>query len=297
MLRPAKHKRFIKCYRFLAKINNMPSIKRLSQLSYPGVRPLNEDKVLINEQQNIFGVFDGASSLDSYLSSEGKTGAYIAANIAASIFNTEKGDLDKIALVANDNIEAAHKAANIDVSKNLNRFGTTAAVIKIKAGAAQLLQVGDSVIIIIKKNGIAETPLGYFDHDLNIMRKWRKLADKGASDIRGIVADDVIALRESANRAYGMLNGDKKLKDFIKITQTDLDDVATILLLTDGMYIPKADPNQDENWNDYARLYREGGLKKIYNTVRKIEATDPKLIKYPRYKLHDDASGIAIDFM
>jgi serine/threonine protein phosphatase PrpC len=273
----------------------MLKIKSVTHLSYRGVRPLNEDKVLVNEKQRVFGVFDGASSIDSYLSPDGKTGAYMAAAISASTFNGMKKGLYETALLANDSIEAAHKAANIDVSKNVNRFGTTAAVVKIEVNSAELLAVGDSVIVVMKKDGRAEAPLGYFDHDLKIMRRWRKLADTGATNIREIVANQVINLRESANKAYGMLNGDKKVKDFIRVTSINLDDVDTILLLTDGMYIPKADPDLEENWNHYARLYREGGLSKIYNTVRQIEESDPNLIKYPRYKFHDDASGVAID--
>ena len=61
------------------------------------------------------------------------------------------------------------------------------------------------------------------------------------------------------------------------------------------MFIPKADPDAEEDWDYYGRLYLEGGLDKMYDAVREKENSDPESIKYPRYKLHDDATAIAID--
>jgi serine/threonine protein phosphatase PrpC len=270
-------------------------MKKVTKLTHRGVRPLNEDKILADERRGVFGVFDGASSLDSYISADGKTGAYIAAGIAADTFARAGKGLRAKAMEANDNIEKAHEKAGIDIRKNINRFGTTAAVIKIGDNKAELLQIGDSVAVVMYKDGHVAVPLGYHDHDLDIMRQWRNHADNGAKSIRNIVADDVIKLRESANSLYGMLNGDEKVAGFIKTMLIDLKDVAAILLLTDGMYIPKADPEADEDWNYYAKLYRQGGLDRIYKTVRDIEKSDPDLVKYPRYKLHDDASGVAIE--
>jgi len=156
------------------------------------------------------------------------------------------------------------------------------------------LQVGDSIVLTIHTAGHTSAPLGYHDHDLALMRKWKKLAGEGVSHIRDKINDDVIQLRKSANVSYGMINGDEKVRDFLQTTTIDLDDIAVILLITDGLFIPKADPDAEEDWDYYGRLYLEGGLDKMYDTVCKKENSDPELTKYPRYKLHDDASGIAI---
>ncbi|MEK9196663.1 MAG: protein phosphatase 2C domain-containing protein [Patescibacteria group bacterium] len=274
----------------------MVKIKKITQLSHSGIRPLNEDKVLVDEQAGVFGVFDGASSLDSYLSPDGKTGAYIASNIAADTFMGAEESLEKTALLANKNIEDIHKKAGVDVTKSASRFATTVAVIRINEDEVELLQMGDSIVLVVYKDGRVDVPLGYHDHDVDIMRLWRQLADEGRTNIRDIVADDVIKLRESANIAYGSLNGDEKVKNFLKTTTINAQDIATIIILTDGMYIPKTDPESVEPWDYYAQLYQEGGLDKIYNTVREIENSDPDLIKYPRYKIHDDASAVAIEF-
>lgn len=251
--------------------------------------------MLVNETKKIFGVFDGASSLGNYLSLNGKTGAYIASNIASETFAFTDKNLKQTALEANSNIEKIHQEAGIDLGSNINRFGTTAAVVRLRDDKAELLQIGDSVIIFIYKDGHTDVPLGYHDHDLDVMRHWRKLADNGVREIRQSIKNDLLKLREEANSVYGLLNGDSKARSFIKIKTVNIENVATILVLTDGMYIPKENPESDEDWHYIAKLYREGGLDKIYETVRQIEETDPGLIKYPRYKIHDDASGVAID--
>ena len=72
--------------------------------------------------------------------------------------------------------------------------------------------------------------------------------------------------------------------------------VRLILLLTDGMFLPKPDPNAPEDWKALIDIYHRGGLQGIVNEVRFLEAIDPTLDTYPRYKLHDDATAIALEF-
>jgi serine/threonine protein phosphatase PrpC len=274
----------------------MASIKQVTQLHEVGIRPLNEDAVLINEKRGLFGVFDGASSLNSFVSPDGKTGAYIASHIAADTFLQSNKNLTESLETADLNIDRAHQELGVDTSDSVNRFSTTVAAIKVKNNQVELLQVGDSVIIVVYKDGHAEVPLGYHDHDIELMRKWRRLADEGKTNIRQIIAEDVILLRRSSNVGYGTLNGDGNSNKFMETSSIDISNLASIIIITDGMFIPKADPEGEDDWNYYAEIYKEGGLEKIYQTVRERERSDPELVKYPRYKLHDDASGIAVEF-
>lgn len=273
----------------------MSKVVKVSQISKNGVRKLNEDAVLVNKSDNVFAIFDGASSLVPYTSDDGKTGAYIAAHTAAELFKKSHASLMAAAIDANNAIEEIHKEAGIDVTHNLNRFGTTAIALKIANGVAELLSIGDSVAIFIYEDGSVKLPIEYHDHDIEIMRQWRHLADEGAKDIRQLINDDLLVLREAANSTYGSLNGDKRAERFMRTATVNLNGVRHILLLSDGMYLPKSDPDAEEDWERIARLYAEGGLEKILDEVRELEDSDPDLIKYPRYKLHDDASGIAID--
>lgn len=274
----------------------MASIKQVTSLHETGLSALNEDTILVNQEQRVFGVFDGASSLDKYLSADGKTGAYLASSNSADVFAQPHANLIEALEDADQEVERLHKQSGIDTSDPVNRFSTTVAAVKINNDRAELLQVGDSVIIVIYKDGRIEAPLGYNDHDLEVMRKWRRLADEGHTDIMQLVAEDIIQLRRAANTSYGTLNGDGGAKKFMQTSSLDLKSVASILIITDGMLVPKTDPDTEEDWAYCAKLYQNGGLKKIYQTVRELEKSDPELTEYPRYKLHDDASGVAIDF-
>ncbi len=274
----------------------MVFIQKVTHVNEIGVRAINEDCVLVDETRQVFGVFDGASSLVKYVSPDGKTGGYLAAAAASNAFARNPLDLKKAMLDANTQIETLHAQASIDTSNNVNRFGTMAAVVKIRDEDAELLQIGDCIVIVINTSGDAHVPLGYVDHDIIAMRKWKEFADQGVTNILERVYDDVLRQRKLANVEYGMVNGDPRLQDHIKTTTISLKDVATILILSDGMFLPKASPDADENWNEYAEYYNKSGLVGLLKTVRDIEDSDPTLTKYPRFKLHDDASAVAIDF-
>lgn len=269
---------------------------KITSLSEQGVGATNEDSLLVDTNLNIFGVFDGASSLTGYVTPEGNTGGYLASSLAASAFAEHSSNIIEAAHVANSRIEATQTTAGVNLSKNYNRFGTTAAVVKVNHDTIEILQTGDSVAIVRSADGNVTIPLGYTDQDITTMRKWRKLADEGASNIRDLVNDDVLAQREIANVDYGMLNGDPRAQDHILTTTISKKDITTILLLTDGLYLPKANPDTEEDWAEYMNIFLSSGLEGLYQQVRSKELLDPELIKYPRFKLHDDASGIAIDF-
>lgn len=275
----------------------MTTIGAITHINEIGIRKINEDRIVVDTTRNVFGVFDGASSVVPYTSLDGKTGGYIAASVAADTFANSNLALDATALLANERLAKVQSDANIDVSKNANRFGTTAAAVKVNDNTIDLLQIGDSIVIVADAAGNATVPLGYYDHDIVAMRKWRRFADEGHQNIRELVWDDIVAQREAANHDYGVLNGDERLKGHLKTTSIALGNIATILILTDGMFLPKADPDSYDNWNAYIDVYRESGLNGLFRHVRDIEDTDPTLTKYPRFKLHDDSSAIAIDFI
>ncbi len=275
----------------------MPQITSVTKLLEIGTAKLNEDQILVDEESATFGVFDGATPLTPYESKDGKTGAYIASNIVAETFREKGGmSLHDVTLVANSRLEEITQKASIDTSKVINRFCTTAAVARITDNAAELLCVGDSLIIVIKKDGNIELPLGYEDHDLDVMRHWRRLLDEGTDNPWPALVEEVNELRERSNETYGFINGDKRLTGFIRSKKLSLDGVKSILLLTDGMFLPKADPDTGADWEAHARLYEKNGLVGLYEEVRRIENTDPHTKMYPRYKVHDDAGGVAIDF-
>lgn len=255
---------------------------------------LNEDALLI--KRPVFGVFDGASSLVPYKSADGKTGAYLAANIAREIFASNNKPLEELAKEANQRIKEAMDEANIDTTMKENLWGTTAAVVKIGKDTFDYLQITDSLILVIYEDKSYKLVAGHHDHDKELLTKWRALADKKTKNIRQILNNDVIELRKTSNIAYGTINGEKEMLKFLHTGTESLQNVKHIILFTDGLIVPKENPQAKDDFDTFAKLYLEGGLEQIKRYVRELENNDPDCWKYPRYKQHDDMAAISISF-
>jgi len=266
---------------------------RVEFLSEQGVRE-NEDTFIVDEKSGLFAVFDGASSLVPFAGQTNKTGARIAAETARDIFTSTTGSLLERCMVTNTAIDQIHLSHHIDTSDPVNRFACTVAAVQIRNDSVDLVQCGDTLIIVEDKGGTVTVPLRYDDADQPIMQKWRCLANQNCTNIRERVDEDVIALRRDANKTYGVLNGDPSVRNFLKIDKISRSAVASILILSDGSFIPKEDPATEENWAEHVQLCKEVGLKGLLQKVRDMEKSDPCSIRYPRYKLHDDATGIFI---
>src|ERR1035437_6109319 len=110
---------------------------------------LNEDNFLVEE--NIFGVFDGVTGLNSYKDATGKTGGYLASSITKDTFIEleQKISLRECAMEANKRILKKMNEAGIDVSRKEDLWGTTATVVKINTEDFEWIGTGDSPLIVI----------------------------------------------------------------------------------------------------------------------------------------------------
>ena len=83
---------------------------------------------------------------------------------------------------------------------------------------------------------------------------------------------------------------------FLREGKRSIVDLKSVILFTDGFYIPKKDPVDDDNWDLFIKLYKEGGINKIEGYIRNIENSDSNCWEFPRGKKHDDMTAILIDF-
>jgi hypothetical protein len=268
----------------------------LDHLLEKGVGKMNEDAIFLGG--NRFGVFDGASSLDGYVDEEGRTGGYLAANIVRDTFEKSNGLLRETALTANRKIAEAMAAKGIDINRKENSWCSTLAVVEIDLAKKEfeLVQIADSLIVVIGKDGAARALVQDYDHDQSVMAQWKELADNHTDDIRSKLQDRMVELRRTANVAYGVLNGDLNAENFLRTGRESLESARNILLFSDGLTIPKKDPRADDDLSLIAELFLAGGLKRIRDYIREIEESDPNCWKYPRYKKSDDIAAIAISF-
>jgi hypothetical protein len=110
-----------------------------------------------------------------------------------------------------------------------------------------------------------------------------------------VLADDIAEVRRLMNRTYGVLNGESEALEFVKYGVESLDSVDVVLLFSDGFWIPSASPSVEPDAREMARLYRKSGLDGVRDRIRTVEKTDPGCYRFPRFKMHDDISAIALE--
>lgn len=255
---------------------------------------LNEDNILIGK--DLFGVFDGASSLTPWRDEKGRTGALRASLIAKEVFEKANKSLIALAREANLRLKKEMERAEIDTSKKINVWSTTCAVVKIKKDFFDWAQIGDSLILVIYENNLHKLLVRDYDHDEEVLTLWKKLADKKVRNIREVVNEEVINIREKMNVTYGMLSGEEHTLSFLNKGRESLKQIKHILLFTDGLLIPKENPADKDDFDTFIRLFLEGGLVRVKDYVRNIEKNDPECWKYPRYKQYDDIAAISLSF-
>lgn len=253
-----------------------------------------EDTCLMKD--NIFGVFDGFNSLDRFIDKDGKTGGLIAATIARDNFLENNKDLKELTIEANQRIKERMFALNIDINKKTGLWGTMVAVVRIKNNSFEWVQLGDSLILVIYKDNSFKLLVEDYDHDKEVLSVWKELANQKKENIRELIDSTLRENRSEINEIFGGLTGEEKSISFLKTGEENLENVKHILLFTDGLFIPKEDPLEADDWNMFVKLFLEGGLKYIKDFVRGLEKEDPNCWKYPRYKQYDDITGISITF-
>lgn len=269
---------------------------RIEIISEKGSGKINEDSFCASK--NTFGVFDGAGSLTKFVDENQRTGGFIASHLVANIFAKEDKPLCDIAVEANSALKNAMTAKSIDTTQGVNRWSTTVSAVNINKNNFEWVSIGDSVIIAIKKDGTFEIVSPYHNHDVEVLQLVKGLSGKNIGnlwDYEPFLKASTI-LQNNRNITYGVLDGSEEAKKFIQNGKMPLEKIQSILLLTDGCYIPQENPDGNEDFAGIVKIFQEKGLTGLYNSVRQIQIEDPNLWKYPRFKQSDDFTAIAINF-
>jgi serine/threonine protein phosphatase PrpC len=272
---------------------------------------LGEDEILIDDKNNTYAVFDGLGSLIKYRDKDGRTGGRIAAEIARDTLAGNSGSLRDAALTANKRIRKAMEAElDIDFNDTDNKpnFWSTFLVAvrwHEDTETVDYLRIGDCLILAILRDGSPKLMTRYPNHDLETMRRWRKLADKGLGygEIRQELKDQIDDVRKRVNDktfhlTYGALNGEDTVEDFLETGVINIQEegIDTLLIFTDGYRIPRKSVDDEEDWNLFVDKYQKHGLKGLLEYIRELENNDPECLKFPRFKKHDDSAAIALKF-
>lgn len=272
---------------------------QINSLLEKGAGAVNEDALLIDRARRRFGVFDGATSVVPYVDHNGNTGGYLAAFIAKTAFEHVSGTLANCADAANDTIAATMQWAGINTSDKANRWNTTIAAIEISEDGKTFdwVNISDSLILVLYRDGTYRMVVGdEYDQDREFFIQWHNLVLSDNPHKAKFWHDAALEHRRNTNVTYGALNGEPEAMNFVRSGRESLENVAHVLLFTDGLMLPSEDRSLPDNFSLMAQLFLEGGLPRWKEYVRFLEESDPQCTKYVRTKKSDDIGAIAISF-
>ena len=256
---------------------------------------INEDTLFIGD--DIFGVFDGATSLDNVLYDATKTGGMLASSIACSVFSTNCHPLVDLAITANQSIHEKMRFHGVDCTARERLWSTSAAVVRIDKNGIEWLQTGDAFILLIYNDHSYRLLSEKKDHDFDTLSAWKQIAAESVLPIYEALKEQLRQTRCGMNRSYGVLNGEKEAEAFLKTGVESFHDVKEIILATDGLSMPVEKPEKEKNFDLFVEQYLHLGLEGVKDHIREIEKDDPRCIRYPRFKCHDDIAAISIRAM
>jgi hypothetical protein len=298
-------------------------IANIEIISRIGSRAVNEDTYVINKEQGIFAVIDGATGLD------GLSGSIASGIIRKALQEEEGGLLERVlkgnATLAEKAVEAIHdpKVNSIQDIEKQQRSCCAMAAIELSTSSRHdvikmnYVTAADCLLFVQYKNGhihqVNYDDIDHFDQkglDL-AMEQWKNhvIEDENPNDweslkitqtmkgIREIVDPILLQNRKSLNTSegYGIIDGSPEVGDFLATGTIPLVNVQKILLLTDGLKIHSHRHEKIENeWLHTAKLAFEHGLDYLEKEILDIEENDPACYEYPRFKQHDDKTGILI---
>ncbi|MFH1156885.1 MAG: protein phosphatase 2C domain-containing protein [Pseudomonadota bacterium] len=253
---------------------------------------INEDTLVMDG--TLFGVFDGATSLDRNDSGNRETGGLIASDTASRVFARNGDSLVNLARHANSAILRRMIENGVDCSRRENLWSTSAAVVRFQDTEMEWIQTGDCPIILVYRDAGFRVLGGTRDHDYETLSMWKDMALSTTQTIREALEDQICKTRAGMNRTYGVLNGEKEAESFLYSGNESLEGVTDVLLFTDGLTLPSPRPEQHKSYDALVGLYRSLGLKGLREHIRTLEQTDPQCRHYPRFKCHDDIAAISI---
>ena len=254
-----------------------------------GSGALNEDYLIMDH--NIFGVFDGATSLTGACFEDGKSGGCMASSIAGQVFLRNHHPLVRLGAEANDCIRAQMEECRVDLSQRCGLWSTSAAVVRLRDEEIEWFQTGDSQVVFIGRDGGYKVAARRDDHDYPTLDMIRERG-RFHPEVQKLVE----RVRQGMNRDYGVLNGEREAEDFFRTGVEPRRNIKTVLLFTDGLDLPCPTPAKCKDFSRIVNMACELGLDGLRARVRSQEAADPDMALYPRFKKHDDIAAIAIHF-
>lgn len=235
---------------------------------------------------------------------------WVLDEVAAGIYNAD----EILALHPDD--------ANILNDPRKIRLYLPAAVISLatidtEVGFLRFAHAGDTALMIAYEDGRVEVPTGDERHQVSyesaLAMASQALSDQHRTMLDAINDPLIRALdrdhriyhnfvdeygQTSPERGIGVVDGLPELADYIKTGMLVLEGVEAVMLMSDGFLWPAPlHESQTARQARYTRMWaqiRQFGLPNYLAALRAEERADASREKYPRFKLHDDATVVSI---
>lgn len=293
----------------------MQKFKRFESLSLHGRKmpdvptAMNEDHIVT--AHNLYAVIDGATQRKGKNIGELTTGAYLAEYLHRSLTHIAQDPnyqhVEASILLADVNRAFGEKMQQ-EYPELIERgfaFGPAAAIALVKLhndGTYSYAHAGDCAIVEFGTHGeVFQCPPEAKPYHLEGAR-----ADhlRQITREKGITFDEAWELKEvqdkydeykdAINVEWPIVTGDPRLENVMFVGRRPLKNVGTLVLMTDGMFVPGTDDLQGAEMA--ARQMLEHGIGPYVTGLKKVYDEDPNREEYMRFKHQDDATAMLMQF-
>ncbi|MGI9535785.1 MAG: protein phosphatase 2C domain-containing protein [Desulfocapsaceae bacterium] len=273
-----------------------PCFKVHETLLEQGSGPVNEDMLAADSRLSI--VCDGATTLYSAQHQDAvmpRSGGQKAASITASVFaNAPERNLLDSARRANELIREAMIDDGLDLLRREQLWSTSFAAVQLNEESITWCQTGDCMILVIHRDGGGQLVTELPGQDREVLKTWQQIGARSNTTIQQRLASEIASVRGKMNKEFGVLNGEDEAMNFVSSGTLEIDQISDVLLFSDGLFPPSTNPDNLFDSELFVRLYKSGGLKSVRNHIRSLQDDDPGCYHYPRFKMYDDISGVAL---
>ncbi|MDT3425744.1 serine/threonine protein phosphatase PrpC [Paenibacillus forsythiae] len=275
-------------------------------ISLQGTGEWNEDAVILNEELSLYGVVDGATSLVPYRGAGNETGGRLASQII-------KQYTESVTAAEFKGIEALLREANSRLGQEMIRCGINpqakeelwtagAALVRITDSAVEFIQAGDCMIYAIYEDGsiraITRDHVAAIDQESK--RIWVDGIEAGVrskDQLWETVKPVIAANKQKMNtpEGYSVLNGMPAAEQFFEYGRINKIRLQSLLLVSDGLFYPdEGETAEEDGAESLVRQVSQTGLDRYAEWLLQLEREDAECIRYPRFKVSDDKTGIYI---
>ncbi len=278
---------------------------KIEHLTVQGCNEWNEDALILNERERIYGVLDGATSLSSAVGVE--TGGYLASRIAKEVFETSElpagcAPLRSLVLKANERIRMAMLERGVDVNDKNALWAAGIVVVRIGEHQIEYAQTGDCMLVAVYKDGTVRTvthdQVDHFDEKSRLL--WERYSKEGLppDEVRSRVYETIKQnrLKTNTSEGYAILNGEPELEHYVEHGGLNRIQLSSLLVLTDGLFLPRKSGEPTPSMSDMVALIDEKGLSGYVDWLIANEYDESQQGKYTRLKVADDKTAIRIYF-